>query len=398
MHALAHAINQALGNVGKTVSYTDPVDANPVNQTDSLKDLVADMRGGKVDMLFILGGNPAYDAPADFGFADALKNTNIPLRVHLGLYQDETAELCQWHVNEAHYLESWGDARAYDGTVSIVQPLIAPLYSGKSANEMTAFLAGQAEPNGHELVQEYWKKQAPGADFDAFWRKSLHNGWIEGTAFTAEVGQPKPRSSRRQLPATTKSIEINFRRDPSVYDGRFSNNGWLQELPKPMTKMTWDNPVLIGPAMAERLGLKTEDVRRARTERKEDRRRGLDSGRASRQFRHRISRLRTHARRARGHGRGVRYVSAALQRDAVVHHRREHHARQAALTSWRRRRATRPWTRRKERVRWCATATLEEYRKEPEFAREEEPPQGLDFVPALSATTKSRTPGAWRST
>ncbi len=131
VHALAHAINQTLGNVGRTVVYTAPVDANPVNQTDSIKDLVADMRAGKVDMLFIMGGNPAYDAPPDLNFPDALKNTNIPLRVHLGLYQDETAELCHWHVNEAHYLESWGDARAYDGTVSIVQPLIAPLYGGK---------------------------------------------------------------------------------------------------------------------------------------------------------------------------------------------------------------------------------------------------------------------------
>ena len=162
VHALAHAMNQALGNVGKTVFYTDPVDANPVNQTDSIKDLVADMRAGKVDMLFILGGNPAYDAPADLGFADALKNTNIPMRVHLGLYQDETAELCQWHVNEAHYLEAWGDARAYDGTVSIVQPLIAPLYGGKSVYELTALLAGQAEATGHEVVQSYWKKAASG--------------------------------------------------------------------------------------------------------------------------------------------------------------------------------------------------------------------------------------------
>jgi MoCo/4Fe-4S cofactor protein with predicted Tat translocation signal len=145
VHALAHAINAKLGNIGKTVFYTDPIDANPINQTDSIKDLVADMRAGKVDMLFILGGNPAYDAPADLGFADALKNTDIPVRVHLGLYQDETAELCQWHVNEAHYLESWGDARAYDGTASIVQPLIAPLYDGKSAYELLA--VGRRSPS-----------------------------------------------------------------------------------------------------------------------------------------------------------------------------------------------------------------------------------------------------------
>ena len=260
VHALAHAMNQTLGNIGKTVFYTDPVDANPVNQTDSIKDLVADMRAGKVDMLFILGGNPAYDAPADLGFADALKDTNIPMRVHLGLYQDETAELCQWHVNEAHYLESWGDARAYDGTVSIVQPLIAPLYGGKSVYELTALLAGQAEATGHEVVQSYWRKQHPSADFDAFWRKSLHDGWIDGTTSPPKQFATKVASYLPSVKIPPNAIEINFRRDPSVYDGCFSNNGWLQELPKPMSKMTWDNPVLIGPAMAARMGLKTEDL------------------------------------------------------------------------------------------------------------------------------------------
>jgi MoCo/4Fe-4S cofactor protein with predicted Tat translocation signal len=260
VHALAHAMNQALGNVGKTVIYTDPVDANPVNQFESIKDLVADIRGGKVDMLFIMGGNPAYDAPADLNFADALKNTNIPMRVHLGLYQDETAELCQWHVNEAHYLESWGDTRAYDGTVSIVQPLIAPLYGGKSAYELTALLAGQAEATGHEVVQGYWQKQHAGADFDSFWRKSLHDGWIPGTTFAPKQVSLRTIASPSSPASDEKSVEINFRRDPSVYDGQFSNNGWLQELPKPMSKMTWDNPVLVGPAMADRLGLKSEDL------------------------------------------------------------------------------------------------------------------------------------------
>src|SRR5580658_10275167 len=260
VHVLAHEINQALGNVGKTVFYTDPVDANPINQTDSIKDLVADMRAGKVDMLFILGGNPAYDAPADLNFADALKNTNIPMRVHLGLYQDETAELCQWHVNEAHYLEAWGDARAYDGTVSIVQPLIAPLYGGKSAYELTALLAGQAEATGHEIVQGFWRKQHPGADFEAFWRKSLHDGWIEGTTFAPKQIAVKAASYLPFAKTQPNAIEINFRRDPCVYDGCFSNNGWLQELPKPMSKMTWDNPVLIGPAMAARMDLKSEDL------------------------------------------------------------------------------------------------------------------------------------------
>ena len=259
VHALAHAMNQALGNVGRTVLYTDQVDANPVNQTDSLRELVQDMKSGKVDLLVMLGGNPAYDTSADFGFADALKNNNVPLRIHLGLYQNETAELCHWHVNQTHYLEAWGDTRAYDGTVSVVQPLIEPFYGGKSACEMVAFLAGQSEVRGHDLVQAYWKKQYPGADFDLFWRQSLHDGWIAGTTYTPKQVTPKAPN----LPPANKpddSIEINFRRDPSIYDGRFSNNGWLQELPKPLTKMTWDNPVLIGPSMADRLHLKSEDV------------------------------------------------------------------------------------------------------------------------------------------
>ena len=191
VHALAHAINQALGNVGKTVIYTDPVDANPVNQTDSIKDLVADMRAGKVDMLFIMGGNPAYDAPADLNFADALKNTSIPMRVHLGLYQDETAELCQWHLNEAHYLESWGDTRAYDGTVSIVQPLIAPLYGGKSVYELTALLAGQAEATGHEVVQGYWQEAASRRGLRRLLAEIAARRMDRGTTFAPKSSQPE---------------------------------------------------------------------------------------------------------------------------------------------------------------------------------------------------------------
>ena len=187
VHALAHAMNAELGNIGKTVFYTDPVDANPINRTESLKELVADMQGGKVDLLIILGGNPVYDAPADLNFADLLKSGKVPLRVHHGLYQDETAELCQWHVPATHELESWGDARAYDGTVSIIQPLIAPLYNGKSAIEFVALLSGQAEATGYELVRAYWQKQHTGTDFEQFWRKSLHDGWIEGTAFSPKI-------------------------------------------------------------------------------------------------------------------------------------------------------------------------------------------------------------------
>jgi len=261
VHAIVHRINEASGNIGKTVFYTDPVDANPINQTESIKELAGDINAGKVDLLVILGGNPAYDTPADLNFADVLKNGKVPLRVHLGLHQNETAELCHWHVNQAHELEAWGDALAYDGTVSIIQPLIAPLYSGKSALEFVALLSGLSEATGYDLVRSHWQKQHAGADFELFWRKSLHDGWIEGTAFapksvTAKAANSTPPSTD----GAANSIELNIRRDPTVYDGRFSNNGWLQELPKPMTKLTWDNAVLIGPKMAERLQFKVDDV------------------------------------------------------------------------------------------------------------------------------------------
>jgi MoCo/4Fe-4S cofactor protein with predicted Tat translocation signal len=267
VHALAHAMNEALGNVGKTVFYSEPIDANPVNRADSLKSLVQDMRGGKVDLLLILGGNPVYDAPADSEFASTLKSNAVGLKLYLGSHRNETAEFCQWHVPEAHYLETWSDARAYDGTVSIIQPLIEPLYGGKTAHEIIAVLAGQSGVSGHDQVQTYWQKQHAGADFDAFWRKSLHDGFVEGTAYGPktvhfDLSRLKlPQDSISQtLTRSPNAFEINFRRDPSIYDGRFSNNGWLQELPKPLTKLTWDNPIMIGPAMAERLKLNFKDV------------------------------------------------------------------------------------------------------------------------------------------
>ena len=261
VHALAHDINSRCGNVGKTVFYTDPVDANPVNQTESLKDLVADMRGGKVDLLIILGGNPAYDAPVDLNFADALKNSKVPLRVHHGLYQDETAELCHWHINATHELESWGDARAYDGSVSVIQPLIAPLYDGKSSIEFVAMLSGQADVKGYDLVRAYWQKQHAGADFEQFWRKSLHDGWIEDTTFAPKSLSVKNGAFTSETqPTDANAIELNIRRDPTIWGGEFANNGWLQELPKPMSKLTWDNAIQVGPKMAERLHLASKDV------------------------------------------------------------------------------------------------------------------------------------------
>jgi MoCo/4Fe-4S cofactor protein with predicted Tat translocation signal len=268
VHALVHAINAVLGNTNKTVFYTDPVDANPVNRNESLHSLVEDMRAGKVDLLLILDGNPAYDAPAELEFASALKSNAVSLKVFLGTHRNETAEFCHWHVPEAHYLESWSDARAYDGTVSIIQPLIEPLYNGKSAHEIIAVLSGQSGTSGHDFVQAYWQKQHAGADFDAFWRKSLHDGWVEGTTHAprnltirlTDLESSLRNTSTLGAGGNVSGNELNFRRDASIYDGRFSNNGWLQELPKPLTKLTWDNPIMIGPAMAERLKLNFKDV------------------------------------------------------------------------------------------------------------------------------------------
>ena len=258
VHALAHAINAQLGNVGKTVVYTDPVIANPVNQLESFKDLLADMNGGKVQLLIVAGVNPLFDSPSDLDFAKAFES--VPLRIHHGLYQDETAEHCHWHINQADYLEAWGDTRAFDGTVSLVQPLIAPLYDGKSLHDLLAVLSGEPQASGHEIVQRYWQKQHSGADFDMFWRRSLHDGFVADTAYSPKQVAAKSANLAQPPNSDAKAIEINFRPDPSIYDGRFANNAWLQELPKPMSKITWDNCVWIGPAMAERMGVQKRDM------------------------------------------------------------------------------------------------------------------------------------------
>jgi molybdopterin-containing oxidoreductase family iron-sulfur binding subunit len=261
VHALAHAMNQALGNIGRTVIYTQPVEAKPVNQTESLRELVADMKAGKVEMLLMLGGNPVFNAPVDFNFIDKLDK--VKTRVHLSLYEDETSEFCHWHIPEAHSLETWSDARAYDGTVSIIQPLIAPLYGGKSAHEVLAVFIGQAGRSSHDLVREYWKTQHNAPDFEKFWQTSLHDGLMAGTTLPPknvklQISNNQQRATSNEHPAS--SIEIIFRPDPHIADGRFANNGWLQELPKPLTKLTWDNAALISPKMAERMRLANEDV------------------------------------------------------------------------------------------------------------------------------------------
>jgi MoCo/4Fe-4S cofactor protein with predicted Tat translocation signal len=256
VHALAHAMNQALGNAGKTVTYTEPIEGNAIDQQTSMQELVGDMNAGKVSSLLILGGNPVYNTPVDLNFAEALKK--VPWRGYLGLFYDETAAQCVWHVPEAHYLESWGDVRGFDGTVSFQQPLIAPLYGGKSVHEVMATLAGQPDKTSHDVVQDYWQTQAAGASFDMFWQRALHDGVVPNTARAAAnvtaKAPPAPAAQQAQ------GLEILFRPDPTIWDGSFANNGWLQELPKPANKMTWDNAVWISPATATQHNLLTEDM------------------------------------------------------------------------------------------------------------------------------------------
>jgi MoCo/4Fe-4S cofactor protein with predicted Tat translocation signal len=255
VHALAHAINHGLGNVGKTVLHTAPVEANPVDQIQSLKDLVSDMNAGRVEVLLIFGGNPAYTAPPDLNFAEAARK--VKFKAHLAQYDDETSALCNWHIPETHPLEMWSDARAYDGTVTIIQPLIAPLYGGKSAHEVLIALSSHPEATAYDRLRQQYSK-AGGAKFEEFWRQSLHDGIVPGTAAPPRTIAPK----LGQLPESTAAsgIEIAFRPDPTIWDGSYANLGWLQELPKPITKLTWDNAALMSPSTAERLGVESQEI------------------------------------------------------------------------------------------------------------------------------------------
>jgi len=259
VHALAHAMNEALGAVGTTVTYTAPAEAVPVGETAALAALVGEMQAGAVEVLVVLGANPAYAAPADLKVAEALDK--VPLRIHHGLYLDETAERCHWHLPASHGLESWGDLRAADGTVSIVQPLIAPLYNTLSEIEVLAAF-GEGEPKAYDVVRAHWETQLGSVDFEKRWNRALHDGVVAGTAFAPKAVEVVPGAWTKAPKATPAAgLEVAFRTDPAVYDGRFANLGWLQELPKPLSKITWDNVALVSPKTAAALGgVKTEQT------------------------------------------------------------------------------------------------------------------------------------------
>ena len=255
LHALGHALNAALGAVGHTLEYLDPVTDAAAGAP--LAELARALHAGAVDTLLVLDANPVYEAPADLGFGAAL--ARLPHLIHLGLYRDETGELAEWHLPLAHPLEAWSDARAFDGSASIAQPLIAPLYNGRSVNEVLAIVLGDDVREGRALVRRQWRAQLPD---EAAWAGALQAGVVEGSASPART--PTQRADFLAQPpappAADEALEILFRPDATIGDGRWANNGWLQELPKPLTQLTWDNAALISPALAARQRLRNGDV------------------------------------------------------------------------------------------------------------------------------------------
>ncbi len=265
VHLLAFMINNALGSIGNTLVFQEN---ETIGQSRFLEmaSLTGEMKSGKIETLVIFGGNPMYDAPVDLDFTGAL--SKVPHTVHLSQRVDETSSACEWHLPEAHYLEAWGDARSYDGTRSIIQPLIAPLLDGRSQIEVLNLIVTGDATRGYDLVRDSWKGILPGLDFESRWRKILNDGFLEGnsqsSAITtldesAIVSIVRANDAWYEAPSA-QNLEINFAPSRTVYDGRFANNGWLQEASDPLTKITWDNAALLSPATAKELGLKEGEV------------------------------------------------------------------------------------------------------------------------------------------
>ncbi len=274
VHALAFRINAKLGAIGNTITFTQPQGEPRQSHVASIQALTRLLHEGvtggeRVGTLLILGGNPVYDAPADLHFAEAIQRAKTT--IHLSLYANETSQACHWHLPRAHYLESWGDGRAWDGTISITQPLILPLYDGRTIAEVVAFLADGKWSDGYDLIRTAFTSVLPRDQFEKAWRRALHDGVVQGSgaatvAVTMRSGKPpEMATSTNSAVATTipedgkPSLELVFYQS-ELYDGRFANNGWLQEAPDPMTKLTWDNVALISKADADEKQIRTGDL------------------------------------------------------------------------------------------------------------------------------------------
>lgn len=258
VHTLVALINAALGNTGKTVRYAPAFEVLP-DGAKAMVELGAAMNSGAIDTLLILGGNPVFDAPADARFAEGL--AKVGTSIHLSLFKDETSQACTWHLNGVHTLEAWSDVRALDGTASIVQPLIAPLFDGRTA-AATLELLRDGTRTAYELVQETWRQQFSALGFESTWRRALHDGIIPGAEWPVLTPEPSPRDISEQLGqlGAGEGLEVVFRTDSHAWDGRFANNGWLQEMPDAMTKVTWGNGALVSPRTARELGVADGDV------------------------------------------------------------------------------------------------------------------------------------------
>ena len=265
VHAIAARLNERLKNAGKTVVYSEDSVARP-HHVEDLKSLLDDIAQGKVESLFILGGNPAYDAPADFAMADAL--AKVPQSVHLSDYDNETSALCAWHINRAHYLESWDAGRSWDGTLTLRQPLIRPLFAGKSALEVLKILSGQESVSDETLVRDQLNAVASRLiDSESAWQKALHDGFVAGTDYPTASPTLVPFQVSAFTPSQkvgtrigNGSLEAVFTASSQTYDGRFANNGWLVETPDFLTKLTWDNAALLSPRTAADLGISNREL------------------------------------------------------------------------------------------------------------------------------------------
>ena len=264
VHLLTDAINHALGAFGSTVSLIAPVEAMPSSRRQSISELTGDMASGKVDTLIILGANPVYDAPPELDFAARLRS--VPFSISLARYDDETAIACKWSIPAVHEFESWSDARAFDGTVTMLQPQARPLYGGRSTHEILAVLLGDASPDSYAMLRDFWQERAQDekwGEFEDFWHKALQVGIVPDTA-AAPLSLTPNADIATQLqgdpPPAKPTLQALFRADEANWDGRYANNAWLLEMPRAFTRLTWDNAALIAPGTAKRLGLKTNDV------------------------------------------------------------------------------------------------------------------------------------------
>ena len=254
VHASAHQLNRLLDSFGRTVFLTE--DPSTPEFIRPMNELVGEVQAGRVETLLILGGNPAYDAPGDLAFANAI--SKVPTTIRLGLYEDETSMLCTWHLPQAHDYESWRDVRAWDGTLSVGQPLISPLLNGKSTIELMGLMCNERrEPQ--TIVREAIGAANGEPLSDADWAKLLHDGLLPGSALPAISAEPLPldreRSEITLAGSASSDLELVFTTSQSVLDGRFANNGWLQETPAFLTKLTWDNAAIISPVTANKFGI-----------------------------------------------------------------------------------------------------------------------------------------------